>query len=145
MPSENQTEKSRYPSKYSPGKFVTAAQYIAEFICEKKAVINKQPLKERFWTDPTWAKFYKQQILAANGLLKIYTQEAILAALKTRQAYRIFSLRAPHLDAIIEAEQRKIDLIKEQKKDSETVDRTVVSQIRENTTEKSLSTKLREI
>lgn len=145
MASENQTEKSRYPSKYSPGQFVTAAQYIAEFICEKKALINKEILKERFWSNPVWAKFYKQQILAANGLLKIYKPEAIINALKSRQAYRIFSLRAPHLDAIIDAEQRKIDLAREQRSTQVFVDKTVTSQIRQNTGEKSLSSKLKDL
>lgn len=114
MPASEQTDKSRYPSKYSAGNFITAAQYIVETICEKRASIQKKHLGQHFWKDKEWAVFYKQQILAANGLLKIYSVQAILNALKNRAAYRIYSLRAPHLDGIIEQEEKKIRLIKEQ-------------------------------
>ncbi len=110
MPAENQTEKSRYPSKYSNGTFITAAQYITEMVCEKKASIQRMQIGQHFWNQPAWAKFYRMQILAANGLLKIYSEQAVIAALKSKPASRIFSLRAPHLDAIIEAEQKKLDL-----------------------------------
>jgi hypothetical protein len=92
----------KYPSKYSNGKEVSAAQYITEIICENKARIDKKDLHYRFWTNPTWSKFYRDQIATANKLIKKYPEIAIIKALKTKEAERIFSLRAPHLIAIID-------------------------------------------
>lgn len=108
--SENQTEKSRYPSKYSAGNYVTAAQYITELICEKLAKKQKKVLIQQFWKNSDWSKFYKQQILAAYGLLKLYPEKAIIAALKAKASWNVYSLRAPHLDKMIRAEQSALEL-----------------------------------
>ena len=43
---------SKYPSRYSDGKKVTAAQYITELICEKRAVKDKKELPNNFWKLP---------------------------------------------------------------------------------------------
>ena len=40
-----------YPSRYSNGKTVSAAQYITELICEHKANIEKLDLHYKFWTN----------------------------------------------------------------------------------------------
>jgi hypothetical protein len=94
----------KYPSKYSNGKTVSAAQYITELICENKAKIDGTDLHFKFWTNKDWSKFYRDQIATANKLLKKYNEYAIIAALKNTKASRIFSLRAPHLIPIIEKE-----------------------------------------
>lgn len=101
------TEK--YPSKYSNGKEVSAAQYITEIICEKKAKLNKKDLHYRFWLNKEWARFFRDQIATANKLLQTYDPMAIIKALNNIKAERIFSLRAPHLKPIIDQEQAKID------------------------------------
>lgn len=97
--------KKLYPSKYSNGKHVSAAQYITEIICEKKARLNKKDLHYRFWTNKEWSRFYRDQIASANKLLKQYSDVAILRALNNPKAAKIYSLRAPFLMPIIEAEQ----------------------------------------
>ena len=61
----------KYPSRYSNGKEISAAQYITEFICEKMADKNKKELTQKFWDLPEWKKDYKSQLFAAYGLLKI--------------------------------------------------------------------------
>lgn len=99
----------KYPSKYSNGKEVSAAQYITEIICENKAKIEKKDLHYRFWTNPTWSKFYRDQIATANKLIKKYPELAIIKALKNKKAERIFSLRAPHLSAIIDDEAKILE------------------------------------
>lgn len=106
--SKEQTQKSTYPSKYAGDGYVTPAQYITEIICEKLAKRNKKTLPLKFWENEEWSKFYRQQIIVANGLLKIYSDKAIVAALKNKKAWSIYSLRAPHLDAIIQEEEAKI-------------------------------------
>lgn len=99
----------KYPSRYSNGKMVSAAQYITEMICENKARYNKQDLSFKFWTNKAWMKFYKDQIATANKLLGKYSEQAIIKALKHQKAANIYSLRAPHLIEIIEQEQKIFD------------------------------------
>lgn len=99
----------KYPSKYSNGKSVSAAQYITELICEKMAKKDKKDLHYRFWTTPEWEKYYRNQITSAHALLKKYTDTAIIRALNNPKTAKIYSLRAPHLAPIIEEEQRKLD------------------------------------
>lgn len=99
----------KYPSKYSNGKHVSAAQYITEIICEKSALLNKKDLHYRFWTNKEWEKFYKDQIASAYKLLKKYSDTAIIRALNNPKASKIYSLRAPFLIPIIETEQKIVD------------------------------------
>jgi hypothetical protein len=91
-----------YPSKYSNGKTVSAAQFITEIICENKARKDKLDLHYRFWTHPTWAQFYRNQIASANKLVKEYGAKPIIKALQDDKGKNIYSLRAPFLVPIIE-------------------------------------------
>ncbi len=94
----------KYISKYSNGKLVTPAQYITELICENKARLEKKDLHYKFWTNSSWSRFYRDQIATANKLVAKYPEKAIINALKNKKAEKIYSLRAPHLIAIIEQE-----------------------------------------
>lgn len=99
---------NQYISKYSNDKEVSAAQYITELICEKRAQQQKKDLHYRFWLNKEWSNYYKNQIGSANKLLCKYSSEAIVAALKNNKAKNIYSLRAPHLPPIIEDEEQKL-------------------------------------
>ena len=99
----------KYPSRYSNGKNVSAAQYITELICENKAKIDKEDIGIKFWTSKKWTNYYRNQISSANKLLEKYNEQAIIKALKNTKAQRIYSLRAPHLIAIIEEEQSNLE------------------------------------
>lgn len=98
----------KYPSKYSNGKSISAAQYITEIICEQWAKKNKKDLHYRFWVNKEWSAYYRNQIASANKLLQKYTDTAIIRALGNPKAAKIYSLRAPHLIAIIEEEEIKL-------------------------------------
>lgn len=98
---------TKYPSKYSNGKSVSGAQYITEIVCENKAKREKRDLHFRFWTEPYWEKFFRNQIASANILIKTYDPIDIAKALKTIGGQKIFSLRAPHLKQMIETEESK--------------------------------------
>jgi hypothetical protein len=100
---------SKYPSKYSNGKLVSAAQYITELICEKKAKLTGQDLHYRFWVHKKWSAYYRNQIGSANKLLSKYSEVAIVKALNTGEASKIYSLRAPHLIPIIEQQQKILE------------------------------------
>jgi hypothetical protein len=98
-------KSEQYPSKYSNGKLVSAAQYITEIICEKRAKLNRQDLHYKFWITKTWAAYYRNQIASAHKLLKTYSATAVVKALANNKADKIYSLRAPHLIPLIEEQQ----------------------------------------
>lgn len=113
---------NKYKSRYSPEKLVTAAQYITELICEKKAHLAGKDLPIYFWRVDEWKKFYKSQIFAAYGLLKIYEADAIIRAIKSPEAKRQYSLRSSKLDSLIVNEQNKLDELKKSVKESAAID-----------------------
>lgn len=94
-----------YLSRYANGRPVSAAQFITEIICERKAIKQKEDLHYRFWVEKKWAAFYRNQIGSAHKLLKKYSSKAIVKALNTDDGRRIYSLRAPHLPAMIEQQE----------------------------------------
>lgn len=106
-----QTDKSRYPSKYSPGKYVTAAQYILELVCEHKAVVEKTDLPIHFWNLPEWAGWFKQQLRICHKLLKDFDEKAIIKALNDPRCKTTYSLRAAWLMPVIEEYQRKLSSV----------------------------------
>jgi hypothetical protein len=102
-------KNNKYISKYSNNKEVSAAQYITEMICEKKAKVFKLDLHYRFWTNKEWSSYYRNQIASANKLLKTYSAKAIINALKNPQTSKIYSLRAPTLVSIIKQEEKIVE------------------------------------
>lgn len=118
-----QTEKSSYPSLYSPDKFVTPAQYIIELVCEKKAKLEKRDLPPQFWKLKEWQNFFKSQLRRCHKLLKTYDVEAVIRALRNPRAYKIRSLFAPWLEDIVLEEQRQLDVAKELAKDKQPINR----------------------
>jgi len=133
----------KYLSKYSNGKMVSAAQYITEIICEHLATKEKRDLHYRFWLNKDWEKFYKSQIFSANKLLQKYEDKAIVAALKTPKGQKIYSLRAPHLTAMIE-EQTKI-LSSQNTKLTQSINRSIDSSGKNTQQKLNILDKLKEI
>ena len=136
---------NKYPSKYSNGKLVSAAQFITEIICENKAIKDKSDLHYRFWTNKNWAAFYRNQIATANKLLKQYDAKAIIKALKSNKARRIYSLRAPHLLPIIETEQEILSNTEDKSVDYTEKRDLKNTQFRKNVNKQGIISKLREM
>mgnify|MGYP003136186275 FL=1 len=107
---KKRTEKSKYPSRYSPNGWVHAAQYITELICEKKAQIDKKELPLKFWELKEWLKFYRYQITLANKLIKEYGEHVIISALRDKRTWKTYSLRSPFLKNVIEEYKNKQEL-----------------------------------
>lgn len=105
---KERSEKSPYHSRYSEG-YVSAAQYITELVCEKKAAREKKELPIFFWKLPAWATYFKSQIGTANKLLKTYSSKAILKVLMDPKMKNTYSLRAPWLTSYFSREQDIID------------------------------------
>ena len=139
------TQNNKYPSKYSNGKSVSAAQFITEIICENKALKDKKDLHYRFWTNKEWAVFYRSQIASAHKLLKQYSPQAIIKALKNSKARKIYSLRAPHLIPIIEREQVLVEQTEGLTADYSESREINTKQFRKNKVQKGIISKLREI
>lgn len=133
----------KFISKYSNNKEVTAAQFITEIICEKKAQLNKEDLHYRFWTTKKWSVFYRNQIATANKLVKQYNPIAIVKALKSPQTKFLYSLRAPSLKQIIQHEE---EILNSQNKEfSKTVERKMNTEYKRPNTNKNTISKLKEI
>lgn len=132
--SKNRSNKSCYPSKYSPGGYVTAAQFIIENICEKKANTLNKTLPIQFWKLPDWANFFKSQLRKCHSLIKQYGEIPIIRALEDSKSKTTYSLHAPWLVPIIEkhsklyAEEQKNLLnlkVQHERKEGEVRERTV--------------------
>jgi hypothetical protein len=140
---KNRTEKSKYPSRYSPGGWVSAPQYITEFICEKKAQKDRKELPIKFWEIKEWRNYYRYQITLANKLLKEFTADVIIAALKDNRCWKTYSLRAPMLRGIIEEKSNEAT-DRESKANYDVADANDVKH-KSGNTQKSIISKLREL
>ena len=136
--------KQKFPSRYSSGSFVTAAQYIAELMCERQARRKKLDLPQKFWQIDHWKKPYKIQLIAAQGLLKIYDAKAILNALKAKDGSNIYSLHAPHIDDIIKREQASLDR-KPDAPEKEVIRKSTTERPRDHVVKKTALGKLRDL
>lgn len=105
--SHHQSEKSSYPSIYSPGKFITFAQYVAELMCGRRAKFEHTDLPAKFWeSSPKWKAYFTFQVLWANKLLKKYNEHVILASLK--EMPYVFSLRLKPLNEKFEEVNKRM-------------------------------------
>lgn len=117
---KQRTEKSKYESRYSPGGYCTAAQYLVEICCENKARLAGKELPYKFWELEEWAKFFRSQIRAANQLIKKYNEKAVIQVLKEQKNKKTFSLRAKWLEPqFIEAHNKILIQEKEIKRATE--------------------------
>ena len=115
---ENPTDKSRYKSP-STGDYCTCAQYIAEIVCSR--VAEKENIgtqSHKFWNTPKWRKMYQYQVVLANRLINKYLEAAIVKAIHSPECRRMYSLRFPPLETIIQKYQK---IIKQQEQNSATI------------------------
>lgn len=124
-------------------KQLTPAQWLAELMCERKAKSERKDLPVKFWDKklyPEWAKEWVKQAIIANRLLKKYSFEAIVAALKNPKALKIYSLGATKmLTPLIEQAQKQID----NKPQEAVVVDTLPTNVKTTNVTKSLINKLR--
>ncbi len=107
--SKKRTNKSNYKSP-STGEYCTAAQYIAEIVCQRQAEKdNVGTPAYKFWNTDKWKKSYTHQIILANRLVKKHDERAIIKALKSARGKSIYSLRFPGLEDLIKKEQENLN------------------------------------
>jgi hypothetical protein len=132
MGSKNQTQKSRYKSRFSPETFVTIQQYILEIICSRKAFMEKREIGLYFWKNEEWANFYKRWLRSVHKLSKKYSPEAILHALEDPRGKFKWSLDTEFMKGLIAEHQIKIDKEKDRIKDLVPIEITEGESFREN-------------
>lgn len=89
--SKQQTDLKKYRSP-STGDFCTAAQYIAEIICQRIADKDKLgTLAYKFWNQDKWKKTYIRQVSLANKLVKEYGDDFV-RFIKSKSGKFIMSL-----------------------------------------------------
>ena len=89
--SKQQTDLKKYRSP-STGDFCTAAQYIAEIICQRIADKDKLgTLAYKFWNQDKWKKTYIRQVSLANKLVKEYGDDFV-RFIKSKSGKFIISL-----------------------------------------------------
>lgn len=93
----------------STGEECTPAQLLAEIMVKREADKSKINLPYKFWNNEPWKKKYKQQIIAANGLLRVYDLSVILSVLKRKDCSWQYSLRANGIASACAEEQIKFD------------------------------------
>jgi hypothetical protein len=90
--SRKRSELSKYMSP-STGEYCTAAQYIAEIICQRIADKDKVgTLAYKFWNNEKWKKTYIRQVGLANKLVKDWGDEAVVRFIKSKRGSKILSL-----------------------------------------------------
>ena len=141
---KKRTEKSKYPSRYSPNGWVHGGQYVTELICEKKAKVDKKELPIKFWQLPEWEKYYKYQIMLANRLIKKYGESSVIAALNDKRLWKTYSLRSPFLVQVIEEYVEKKELAAKIRKEVE-YDFSEKTTFESSNKKKSVISKLRDL
>lgn len=92
--------KARYsaPSEARPYRsrlgqhWLGAAQFLAEGMCLRLAKRDRREIGDGFWNSEAWAKEFVLQTVHASKLLKDFSLEAIIAALKTTRGQKVYSL-----------------------------------------------------
>jgi hypothetical protein len=105
---KERSEASPYPSKYAPGAWVSAAQRLAELMCERQALSKKQALPLRFWQLPHWEAEYRKQLRFANALFKLFRPAAVGVALRTPRGRKVYSLGATWFDDAVRAADERL-------------------------------------
>lgn len=105
---DQRTEKSPYQSRFGGG-WIAPAQYLAESMCDRKARSQGKVLPLKFWEQDTWKREFLLQVRHVSGLLRLYSPDAIMRALRKPSAKRVYSFAAKWLDPLFQAEQKIID------------------------------------
>jgi hypothetical protein len=110
MTKRKRTEKSKYKHQ-STGDHCTCASYLAELMCLRLAEHkNEGKLGYKFWNKKPWDWTFKQQLFAANTLIKKYGESAVVKAVNSPYLSKVFSLKNKR---VVPEINRQLKLIKD--------------------------------
>jgi hypothetical protein len=119
MKKRQRTEKSKYKHK-STGDYCTCAAYLAEMMCLRLAEHkNEGNLTHKFWNKKPWDWTFKQQLFAANSLIRKYGEVAVVKAVTSPFLSKVFSLKNRR---VVPEIKKQLKLIDKQAKDSQKLD-----------------------
>ena len=117
MKKRNRTDKSKYKHE-STGDHCTCAAYVAEIMCKRNAENKNQgSLPYKFWNKKPWNWTFKRQLIAANNLLKTFSEEALVKAIHSKEFKGVFSLNHPNAVGIIKRYQLLLNKQSNRKQD----------------------------
>lgn len=96
------SDKNRYPSRYSPGGWVRADQYISELMCERRARHLDKDLPTKFWNLDEWKGYFMYQLKLAQKMITEYQTKAIIMALQDSRTFKTYSLKVKWFKTIVE-------------------------------------------
>jgi hypothetical protein len=103
------SQKTPYLSRYGGG-WISPVRHLAETMCDRLAQKDRVELPERFWLSGSWGREYRLQTVHASRLLKEFSTEALLAALRTTRGRQVYSLGLKSvLVPLIRDEQTRLD------------------------------------
>lgn len=109
------SEKHPYPSRYGRSRWITAAQYLAELLCERRARQEKKSLPLQFWKVPPWDGVFRQQAAAANRLIRRLDpqrtgagEKAIARFLRSDRGKGVYSLAGAWVVPLVEQAHRTV-------------------------------------
>lgn len=105
-------------SKYT-GKQLKPEEYLGELMLQRVAQKTNESLLNP--ESPRWRKIFKAEIRFAKQLLKLYSFEAILAALKTPALQKVYTINAQWIDGAIKKEEARLKGLEELKKTSPSI------------------------
>ena len=89
---KTRTEISKYTSP-STGEYCSAAQYVAELICQRQADREKLgTLPYKFWNKSKWKTKYIRQVASANKLINEFGEGPVISFIKSKAGNRVISL-----------------------------------------------------
>ncbi len=117
MTKRKRTEKSKYKHQ-STGDHCTCASYLAELMCIRLAEHkNEGKLGYKFWNKKPWDWTFKQQLFAANALVKKYGEVAVVKAVNSPYLSKVFSLKNKRVVPEIEKQLKLMKDNKDKKQD----------------------------
>ncbi len=107
MTKRKRTDKSKYKHQ-TTGDHCTCSAYLAEMMCLRLAEYkNEGNLTYKFWNKKPWDWTFKQQMFAANNLIKKYGEKAVVRAAVNQTS--IFSLKNKRLISEINKQIKLIE------------------------------------
>lgn len=98
-------------------------------MCVRQAKLKNEPIKIAFWNSDRRRKTYKLQIIKANALLRTFPEQAIIAALNTKQGEKIWSLYWKNIVELIIIEDERL------RREAERLNRASKNEITEESVE----------
>ena len=94
---------------------MTAAQYLAEIMCDRRAREMKKTLPPQFWKVKPWDATFRQQAAAANRLFRLLDPDkagtgpaAVSRFLKSERGKKVYSLAGAWVVPLVEACHRAV-------------------------------------